>query len=154
MYDIPAAARPTVLVAEPQALPGMWLEDILTDAGCNVSGPYGTCDDAAKSLERTQPDYAVISVDMDSGPGFPLACALRRRRVPFVLVLGSAPIPRAFNDAPVLDRPFTEDDVRRVVAACIADGRRAAVAEPCPMRTRIAAGEIVALDQCPAACGA
>ena len=152
MYDIPAAARPTVLVAEPQALPGMWLEDILTDAGCNVSGPYGTCDDAAKSLERTQPDCAVISVDMNHGLGFPLACELRRRGVPFILVSGRARIPRAFADIPVLDRLYTADDVLRALIACAAVDRCAR--EVGPMRAKIAAEAAVALDQCPLACGA
>jgi DNA-binding NtrC family response regulator len=154
MHHVPAAGRPTVLVAEPQALPGLWLEDVLADAGWGVSGPFGTCLDAAETLERTRPDCAVLSVDMDQGPGFPLACALRRRRIPFILVTGSAPIPRAFADAPVLDRPFTERDVLQAVTACVADDRRRADPAPCPMHARIAAGEPVALDQCPAACGA
>jgi hypothetical protein len=59
MHHVPAAGRPTVLVAEPQALPGLWLEDVLADAGWGVSGPFGTCLDAAETLERTRPDCAV-----------------------------------------------------------------------------------------------
>lgn len=57
--------RPVVLVAEPRALPGMWLGDVLTDAGCAVSGPSGTCAEAAGSLDERPPDGAVVSVDLD-----------------------------------------------------------------------------------------
>ena len=96
--------QPVVLVAEPQALPGMWLEDVFTAAGRMVSGPYGTCEVAAAGLEENPPDFAVISVDLDRGPGFPLACALRRRGIPFVLIAGNTRVPGAFADAPVFDR--------------------------------------------------
>lgn len=96
--------QPVVLVAEPQALPGMWLEDVFTAAGCMVSGPYGTCEVAAAGLEENPPDFAVISVDLDRGPGFPLACALRRRGIPFVLIAGNTRVPGALADAPVFDR--------------------------------------------------
>jgi DNA-binding response OmpR family regulator len=76
----------TVLVAEPQALPGMWLEDVLAHAGCVVSGPYGTCEEAARSLAETPPHFAMMSIDLNRGPGFPLACALRRKGIPFALI--------------------------------------------------------------------
>lgn len=51
---------------------------MLTDAGCAVSGPYGTCEDAVESLERTPPDFAVVSVDLNQGAAFPLAYAAFR----------------------------------------------------------------------------
>ncbi|WP_457107398.1 histidine kinase [Methylobacterium sp. P5_C11] len=144
-------ARPVVLVAEPQALPGMWLEDVLTAAGCAVSGPYGTCGEAVESLSAHRPEFAVVSVDLNQGPGFPLACALRRLGIPFALIAGNARVPDAFSDVPSFDRLFDARDMVSAVAA-----RRTARGRPlaCPMRGRIAAGEAVALDQCPQACRA
>jgi hypothetical protein len=47
------AARPLVLVAEPQALPAMWLEDLLEDEGYDVLGPYATCEAAGKASSGT-----------------------------------------------------------------------------------------------------
>ena len=143
--------RPVVLVAEPQALPGMWLEDVLTDAGCAVSGPYATCAEAARSLDEAPPDFAVISTDLNREPGFPLACALRRGGIPFALIVGNASVPRAFSDVPTFDRLFEARDVVALVAA-----RCPARAGPrdCPWAGRIAAGKDVALDQCPSACRA
>ena len=150
MQIIDTRARPVVLVAEPQALPGMWLEDVLTDAGCAVSGPYGTCEAAAESLADTPPDFAVISIDLNRGPGFPLACALRRRGIPFALISGNACVPRAFADVPLFERLI---DAREMVCT-VADRATRGRPRACPMLDRIAAGEPVALDQCPTACGA
>lgn len=59
--------RPVVLVADPRALPGMWLEDVLTDTGCAVSGPSGTRAEAAGSPDEAPPDCAVISTDLNRG---------------------------------------------------------------------------------------
>ncbi|MBE7196697.1 MAG: histidine kinase [Parafilimonas terrae] len=143
--------RPVVLVAEPQALPGMWLEDVLKDAGCAVSGPYGTSSDATGSLDGTPPDFAIVSVDLIEGPCFPLACALRRRGIPFALIAGNARVPKAFADVPLFARLFdARDMVSAVTAGCAVPGCPRA----CPMLRRIAAGAEVALDQCPVACRA
>ena len=146
--------QPIVLVAEPQALPGIWLEDVLTDAGCAVSGPYGTCGAAIESLDRAPPDFAVLSVDLNQGPCFPLACALRRRGVPFALISGNAQVPRAFSDVPLFDRLFDAGEMVGTLATCCADHGPRNHARICPMLDRIGAGQPVALDQCPTACGA
>lgn len=146
--------RTTVLVAEPQALPGLWLEDALTDAGCTVSGPYGGCDDAVASLDKVPPDFAVLSVDLIRGSCFPLACTLRRRGVPFALISGSTRIPRAFSDVPLFNRIFDAAEMIGIVAAGSAKRDRQTAARTCPIPARIVAGEPFALDQCPAACRA
>ncbi|WP_245291975.1 histidine kinase [Methylobacterium tarhaniae] len=150
---------PVVLVAEPQALPGLWLEDVLTHAGCKVSGPYGTCPDALASLDAAPPDFAVVSTDLNRGSGFPLACALRRRGIPFALIAGTARIPRAFVDVPVFDRLFGAGEMIGTVAACRAGSGMRRGGRTCPMADRLSAGgallpEPLALDQCPAACRA
>ena len=151
MQAIGREGYPVVLVAEPQALPGMWLEDVLTGAGCAVSGPYGTCREAADSLDGTPPDFAVVSVDLNQGSCFPLACALRRRGVPFALISGNARVPDAFADVRLFDRLF---DARDMVSAVAASCSVAGCPRTCPMLGRIAAGEELAMDQCPTACRA
>ncbi|MGH1570415.1 histidine kinase [Methylobacterium sp. P31] len=146
--------RTTVLVAEPQALPGLWLEDALTDAGCTVSGPYGGCDAAVASLDSVPPDFAVLSVDLNRGSCFPLACALRRRGIPFALISGRARVPRAFSDVPRFGRIFDAAEMMGAVVAGSAKRACGGAARTCPMPARIGAGEFFALDQCPTACGA
>ncbi|AWB23083.1 histidine kinase [Methylobacterium currus] len=145
---------PVVLVAEPQALPGLWLEDVLADAGCTVSGPYGTCTEALASLDAAPPAFAVVSTDLNRGSGFPLACALRRRGIPFALIAGPAPIPRAFVDVPRLDRLFGAAEMIGTVAAGHAGPGERRGRWTCPMADRLSAGGALALDQCPTACRA
>jgi len=152
-------SAPIVLVAEPQALPGLWLEEVLTYAGCKVSGPYGTCLDALASLDAAPPDFAVVNTDMNQGSGFPLACALRRRGIPFALIAGTARIPRAFVDVPVFDRLFGAGEmIGTIAASCAGPGTRRG-GRACPMADRLSAGgalvpDPLALDQCPATCRA
>lgn len=147
------ASRPVVLVAEPQALPAMWLEDTLSDEGYAVEGPYPTCDEAMDGLAHSEPAFALVSVDLQQGPCFPLACALRRRGIPFAMFSGSILVPRAFGDVPVLDRPcLTEAVARAVRMGRLAEGNQAKRRE-CPMEDRIRSREPFALDQCPPACG-
>ncbi|SEF72022.1 hypothetical protein SAMN04488144_10422 [Methylobacterium sp. 190mf] len=143
--------HPVVLIAEPQALPGMWLEDVLAGAGCAVSGPFGTSGDATASLDGSPPDFAVVSVDLNEGPCFPLACTLRRRGIPFALIAGNAEVPKAFADVPLFDRLF---DARDMVSAVASSCAVPNCPRACPMFGRIAAGEPLALDQCPTACRA
>ncbi|MER2265307.1 histidine kinase [Methylobacterium oxalidis] len=132
----------------------MWLEDVLAGAGFTISGPYGTWGDAAASLEVAQPDFAVISIDLNEGPGFPLACVLRRRGIPFALISGSDRVPRAFADVPLFDRLFDADDLVKMTSTfCASQGCRGR-ARACPMLRFIEAGEVFALDQCPTACRA
>ncbi|WP_244472512.1 histidine kinase [Methylobacterium sp. Leaf89] len=147
------ASRRVVLVAEPQALPAMWLEDTLTDEGYAVEGPYSTCEEAVDGLARSEPAFALVSVDLQEGPCFPLACALRRRGIPFALFAGSIPVPKAFGDVLVLDRPcLTEAVARAIRLQRLAEGARAEPRE-CPMEGGIRSGQALEVDQCPAACG-
>ncbi|ACL60984.1 hypothetical protein [Methylobacterium nodulans] len=126
MQENHAESQPVVLIAEPQALPGMWLEDLLTDAGCTISGPYGTCADAVESLGRTRPSVAIVSVDLNQGPCFPLARVLRQRGIPFALIAGSVPVPRTFTDVPVLDRLIDKRTVMQTIAGLAPGHCRAA----------------------------
>ncbi len=142
---------PAVLVAEPQALPGMWLEDVLDAAGCKVIGPFGTSAEAASSLDDTAPDFAVISTDLNQGSGFPLACALRRKGIPFALIAGNAEVPPAFSDVPLFDRLF---DGRDMIAAVTTGCDVLSGPQACPPFACSEAGESPVLERCPTACRA
>jgi hypothetical protein len=143
-----------VLVAEPQALPALWLEDTLANEGYAVEGPYATCREALDGLAGSEPAFAVVSIDLQEGPCFPLAYALRRRGIPFALFSGAIPVPRAFGDVPVLDRPCLTDAIARAVRTRrLPDG---VPAEPrdCPREDGVRPGRALEVDQCPPACGA
>ena len=144
--------RRTVLLAEHQAVAGMWLEDVLADAGFAVDGPHPSCEAAIAALACCRPDYAVVNVDLSQGPCFALACALRMAGVPFVLLSESARVLPAFRDVPVLERPVADVELIAGLehAVRVRERHRRRVAA-CP---RLGLAAPLALDQCPPACGA
>ena len=153
MPETDQPSRPAVLVAEPQALPAMWLEDTLAEKGFTVEGPYATCEAAVDALARSEPAFAIVSVDLREGPCFSLTCALRRRGIPFAMLSGSILVPRFFLDIPVLDRPCLAEVVERAVrTGRLPEGGQAEL-RTCPMEDRIRSGEPFALNQCPPSCG-
>lgn len=155
MGTMTVCGRPRVLVAEHQALIGMWLEDVLTEAGYAVDGPYGSCEAAIIALRCTRPDYAVVSIDLSQGSCFTLACTLRRAHVPFMLFSGSEPVLSAFRDVPMLDRPCLESEViASLPQALQAQNRHRQQGPICPRADRLLRSPPFALDQCPPACGA
>lgn len=155
MGTMTVGEKPRVLVAEHQAMIGMWLEDVLTEAGYAVDGPYGTCEAAMIALEYARPDYAMVSIDLSQGLCFTLACALRRADIPFMLFSGSEPVSPAFCDIPMLDRPCLESEViASLPQALQAQQRHRKQGPVCPRADRIALSLAFALDQCPPACGA
>lgn len=147
-------AKPTVLLAEYQALISMWLEDVLSEAGYSVEGPYGTCEAALVALQHHRPDYAVVSVDLTQGPCFALACALRRADIPFMLFSGSVPVLQAFQDVPVLARPCRDHEfVASLPRALRAQQVHRQHVLHCPRVDLLGLPPTFALDQCPPACG-
>lgn len=149
------ARNGTVLVAEHQAVAGMWLEDVLTDAGYVVDGPHPTCEAALAVLRRGRPDYAVVSVELRQGPCFTLACALRQADVPFMLLSGAPRVVPSFRDVPVIERPCRDEELLASLACALQAQRIHRERVPVCRRASLLAGPgILAVDQCPPACGA
>ena len=79
-------------------------EDIverLKAQGADVVGPAGTVEDALDLIDETdQLDGALVDLNLHGEMAFPVADALRERRVPLVFVTGydQATIPPAYAD--------------------------------------------------------
>jgi DNA-binding response OmpR family regulator len=76
---------PLVLVTEDDAITGLSIQDILTEAGYRVAGPLGSEAGALTWMERETPDLAVIGALPKDGADSALAGILRRRGVPFLV---------------------------------------------------------------------
>lgn len=104
---------PLVLVTEDDAITGLSLREVLTDAGYRVAGPLGSEAGALTWMERKTPDLAVIGALPRDGSDSALAEILRRRGVPF-LVHSSAEQDVArinLRGAPWLSKPAWPWDV-------------------------------------------
>ncbi len=74
-----------VFVVEDEFLISLELADVLQRNECRVVGPAPTVADALALLEREAPAAAVLDVTLRGERVTPVAAALRRRGIPYVL---------------------------------------------------------------------
>lgn len=104
-----------VLVAEDDALIGMWLAELLTDVGCAVLGPVDSAAAALALLARHRPAAAFLDHVLADGTGESVAVALGVMGAPYAFLTGD---PAKFSESsvPVLEKPFETAAVYRVLA--------------------------------------
>lgn len=107
-----------VFVAEDEALVAMLVEDMLTDIGCTVIGPAANLEEALDLARESEMDIAVLDVNLAGRPVFPVADILRERGVPYIFAsgYGESGVSDDHKGAPVLQKPFRESDLARVLA--------------------------------------
>ncbi|MCA0305455.1 MAG: hypothetical protein LCH95_23895 [Proteobacteria bacterium] len=111
-----AAAGPArILVVEDEFLVALELESILSAGGLEVLGPASTVGAALEIIAGHRPDAAVLDVDLRGESVTPVAVALRRLEVPFVLATAyrADDLPDALRGAVNMGKPV---DSRSVVS--------------------------------------
>ncbi|WP_184716742.1 response regulator [Caulobacter sp.] len=110
-----------VLVVEDEALVSMLVEDMLTDLGCTIVGPAAEIEEALRLATSADIDAALLDVNLGGRPIFPVADALRARGVPYAFAsgYGEAGISEDHKGAAVLQKPFREADLRRVLEGLV-----------------------------------
>ena len=106
-----------VLVVEDEMMVSMLIEDMLSDLGCAVVGPASRLDEAIALVNSSTIDCAVLDVNLGGQPIFPLADLLRERGRPFAFATGygDAGLRDVDKGTPVLQKPFREGDLARVL---------------------------------------
>ena len=106
-----------VLVVEDEMMVSMLIEDMLGDLGCIVVGPASRLDEAMELAAAGGIDCAVLDVNLGGQPIFPLADVLRERGWPFAFATGygDAGLRDVDKGTPVLQKPFREGDLARVL---------------------------------------
>lgn len=117
MTDTTKLAGLRVLVVEDEMMVSMLIEDMLTDLGCSVIGPASRLDEAIELAKASDLDCAVLDVNLGGQPIFPLADLLRERGRPFAFATGygDAGLRDVDKGTPVLQKPFREGDLARVL---------------------------------------
>lgn len=107
-----------VLVVEDETLVAMLVEDTLADAGVQVLGPVATVAEALAMLEQERPDLAVLDLNLAGETSEPIADALIRMEVPFVVAsgYGAAGLPQRLAGIPVLAKPYAPEDLTAALA--------------------------------------
>lgn len=106
-----------VLVVEDEMMVSMLIEDMLGELGCKVVGPASRLDEALALAEEADLDCAVLDVNLGGQPIFPLADLLRSKGAPFAFATGygDAGLRDVDKGSPVLQKPFRESDLARVL---------------------------------------
>lgn len=106
-----------VLVVEDEMMVSMLIEDMLGDLGCHVVGPAARLDEALELAHAGELDCAVLDVNLGGQPIFPLADVLRGKGKPFAFATGygDAGLRDVDKGTPVLQKPFRESDLARVL---------------------------------------
>lgn len=102
-----------MLIVEDEPLIGMVLTDYLQDAGCVVVGPAQSADKALQMATDEVIDAALVDGNLAGRQVDQIVTALRDRGIPFAFVTGYGreALPAGFDTAPIIEKPFTEEQV-------------------------------------------
>ena len=108
-----------VLIVEDEMLIGMLLEDMLADIGLEVVAVISRVKEALAAVHDKTFDLAILDVHLHGESAFPVADALIARGIPFVFATGYGErgLPETYRGRPVLQKPFSKDELDRVLKA-------------------------------------
>ena len=111
-----------ILIVEDEPLIAMMLEDFIESLGHDVRGPCESVAEALAMVEVDGFDLAILDVNLKGENVWPVATKLREKNVPFVIATGGHvdPPPPEFNNAPVIEKPYTIDRVSPIIDAALA----------------------------------
>lgn len=102
-----------ILVVEDEPLIGMVLTDYLTEAGCDVIGPAQSLEKAKTLVAQEAFDAALVDGNLAGRAVDDVAIALTQKGVPFAFVTGYGreALPPGFQEALIVEKPFTQEQV-------------------------------------------
>lgn len=117
-----AVAGLHVLLVEDSALVAIGVGEALEEQGMNVVGPFGSVRDALRAAREASFDIALLDVDLDGEPVWPVADALVEAGVPFVFVTAFEShmvVPHRFCERPVVAKPYPPDELIRALSRAL-----------------------------------
>jgi CheY-like chemotaxis protein len=120
--DPPMSSGRSILIVEDEPLIAMMLEDFLESLGHEVAGSCDSVQCALDHVEKGGFDLAILDVNLKGENVWPVAAKLRERNLPFVIATGGHvdPPPPEFNNAPVIEKPYTVDRETPAIEAAFA----------------------------------
>jgi len=109
-----AVAPKRILVVEDEMMVAMLVEDMLTDLGHTVIAVASHMDRAVEYAERGEFDLAILDLNLNGEKSYPVAEALRARKVPFLFATGygEGVLPEDFRNVPTLQKPFVSEQLQ------------------------------------------
>lgn len=124
MIEMPAStpiSRARVLIVEDDWHISGLLNDLLEGYGCEVVGPARDIAKAIHLASAENFDAALLDIDVGGKPGYAIAEALRKRKIPFAFITGQrrSQIDGRFSRQPLLQKPFRGRDVSRLLESML-----------------------------------
>src|SRR5260221_1151940 len=103
-----------VFVVEDEALIALMLEDLLAAFGCGVVGPLARLAAAQRAGQSRDFDCAILDVNINGDPVYPVAEILSERGIPFLFVTGygESGVGERFTGPPGFRQPFKAHQLR------------------------------------------
>ena len=110
-----------VLVVEDESLVAMLIEEYLIDLGCVVAGSARRVAKGLETVSQCEIDTAVLDVNVAGESVSPVAELLDKRGIPFIFAsgYGAKGVEARWADRPVLQKPFSPDDLRLALLASL-----------------------------------
>lgn len=109
-----------VLIVEDEAILTMFLEDVLTEAGCEIVATASRFGEAMTKARSLSFDVATLDVNLNGEQSLPIAHELASRGIPFVFATGyGSKLPSDAPEAPVLRKPFELDELARALRQAV-----------------------------------
>jgi CheY-like chemotaxis protein len=107
-----------ILVVEDEFLIALDIVGALEQAGIAVAGPASTVSDALAAIERDSLRGALLDAHLSGESAGRIADALRERGIPFAFVsgYGRESLPAAHSQAPLVKKPFSDQDILAAIA--------------------------------------
>ncbi len=90
---------------------------LLRDYGCEVVGPVGHLKQALDLARDAALDGAILDINLDGKPSFPIAGMLSERGIPYFFVTGYNDniLPAKYRGIPRLAKPFEDAELEQMV---------------------------------------
>jgi CheY-like chemotaxis protein len=109
-----------VLLVQDESVMAMVIEDLLSELGCVVVDVAGAVSQGLESVAGGGIDAAILDLDVDGEPIFPVADALTAREVPFVFSTSEDPtlLCLRYPGSQTIAKPYDADALACILADC------------------------------------
>lgn len=106
-----------ILIAEDEAIIAQSLAMMLEEMGYRVAGPVATVAEALRLTAERAMDMALLDYRLRDGTTDAVAAALKQAGIPFLLMSGFDRITLGRLGAPVLQKPFRQEQLATALSA-------------------------------------